>query len=146
MRIFGKRLSDKLVEGAIPVRRLNLDGDRQADLTVHGGTEKAVYAYPVEHYEYWRASAGDSGNVGPVCENLTTQNGLQKDLNIGDQVRVGTALLQVAQPRMPCYKLQVRFDRDAGAPAVRFPASRFEAFRLSQACQEGNPTRIDASG
>jgi MOSC domain-containing protein YiiM len=101
------------VHGAIPVRKLNLDGDLQADLTVHGGPEKAVYAYPVEHYEYWRTRVPETPEtLGAFGENLTTRNVLEKDLNVGDHVRVGTALLQVTQPRMPCYKLQVRFDRD----------------------------------
>jgi len=101
------------VEGTIPIRKLNLDGDRQADLTVHGGPDKAVYAYPVEHYEYWRTRVPETPEtLGAFGENLTTRSVLEKDLNIGDQVCVGTALLQVAQPRMPCYKLQVRFDRD----------------------------------
>jgi len=100
------------VEGSIAVRRLNLDGDRQADLTVHGGPDKAVYAYPIEHYEYWRTRVPETPTtLGAFGENLTTRDLLEKDLHIGDQVRVGTALLQVAQPRMPCYKLQVRFDR-----------------------------------
>jgi MOSC domain-containing protein YiiM len=101
------------VEGTIRIRKLNLDGDRQADLTVHGGPDKAVYAYPVEHYEYWRTRVPETQlTMGAFGENLTVRDVLEKDLNIGDQVRVGTALLQVAQPRMPCYKLQVRFDRD----------------------------------
>jgi len=100
------------VEGSIAVRRLNLDGDRQADLTVHGGPDKAVYAYPIEHYKYWRTRVPETpATLGAFGENLTTRDLLEKDLHIGDQVRVGTALLQVAQPRMPCYKLQVRFDR-----------------------------------
>lgn len=101
------------VEGSIPIRKLNLDGDRQADLTVHGGPDKAVYGYPIEHYDYWREKLLQMPpGVGVFGENLTTRDVLEENLNIGDQVRVGTALLQVAQPRMPCYKLQVRFDRE----------------------------------
>lgn len=101
------------VDGTIPVRRLNLDGDRQADLTVHGGPYKAVYAYPEEHYDYWRDLLPQMpSSLGAFGENLTTREVLEKDLCIGDRVRIGSALLQVAQPRMPCYKLQVRFDRD----------------------------------
>jgi MOSC domain-containing protein YiiM len=101
------------VDGSIALRKLNLDGDRQADLTVHGGPSKAVYAYPLEHYVYWRTHVPETPDVlGAFGENLTTRGVLEADLNIGDQVRVGTALLQVAQPRMPCYKLQLRFDRD----------------------------------
>jgi MOSC domain-containing protein YiiM len=101
------------VEGAIVIRKLNLDGDRQADLTVHGGPQKAVYGYPVEHYNYWRKLLPQMPPVfGAFGENLTTRGVSEEDLCIGDHVRVGTALLQVAQPRMPCYKLQVRFDRE----------------------------------
>jgi MOSC domain-containing protein YiiM len=101
------------VEGTIPVRKLNLDGDRQADLTVHGGPDKAVYGYPLEHYDYWRQQlTRTSLPLGAFGENLTTRGLLETDLCIGDHVRVGTASLQVAQPRMPCYKLQVRFDRE----------------------------------
>ena len=101
------------VDGTIPVRKLNLDGDRQADPVVHGGPDKAVYGYPVEHYDYWRRKVPEMpAKLGAFGENLTTSGVLEKDLYIGDHVRVGSALLQVAQPRMPCYKLQVRFDRD----------------------------------
>ena len=101
------------VQGIIPLRSLNLDGDRQADLVVHGGPDKAVYGYPLEHYEYWRAQLPQvPATLGAFGENLTTRGVLEKDFNIGDHVRIGTALLQVSQPRMPCYKLQVRFDRD----------------------------------
>jgi MOSC domain-containing protein YiiM len=101
------------VDGAIRLRKLNLDGDRQADLTVHGGPDKAVYVYPVEHYDYWRMRVPETpGTMGAFGENLTTRSVLESELNIGDQVRVGTTLLRVTQPRMPCYKLQVRFDRD----------------------------------
>jgi MOSC domain-containing protein YiiM len=101
------------VSGNIRVRKLNLEGDQQADLVVHGGPDKAVYGYPVEHYEYWRNLLPEMpSGIGIFGENLTTQDVTEQDLNIGDQVRVGSALLQVAQPRMPCHKLQVRFDRE----------------------------------
>lgn len=101
------------VESTIPIRKLNLDGDRQADLTVHGGPDKAVYAYPIEHYDYWREKLPElPPGLGIFGENLTTRGVLENALNIGDEVRVGTALLRAAQPRMPCYKLQVRFDRE----------------------------------
>ncbi len=101
------------VEGRVMVRTLNLDGDRQADLTVHGGADKAVYAYPVEHYDYWReALAGMSLPFGMFGENFTTQ-GLREDtLNLGDRFRIGEAELVVTQPRMPCYKLGIKFGRD----------------------------------
>src|SRR5215467_3823395 len=100
------------VAGTVAIRKLNLAGDQQADLTVHGGSEKAVYAYPVEHYEYWRKQLPNvSLSWGAFGENLTTM-GLSEDmLSIGDVLRVGSAVLQVTQPRMPCYKLEIRFKR-----------------------------------
>ncbi len=101
------------VGGAVEIKELNLAGDQQADLTVHGGAEKAVYAYPAEHYEYWRKELPDvSFSWGRFGENLTTE-GLREDtLCIGDQLRIGSAVLMVTQPRMPCYKRELRFDRE----------------------------------
>ena len=101
------------VAGVVAVRELNLAGDQQADLTVHGGSEKAVYAYPAEHYEYWRKQLSDvSLSWGAFGENLTTAGLWEDTLCIGDILRVGSAVLQITQPRMPCYKLQLRFNRD----------------------------------
>jgi len=101
------------VEGRVIVRRLNLDGDQQADLSVHGGLDKAVYGYPAEHYEYWRSELpGMELPWGMFGENLTTEGLLEKDVNIGDRFRIGSSVLMVTQPRMPCYKLQVKFGRD----------------------------------
>jgi MOSC domain-containing protein YiiM len=101
------------VSGPLMLRSTNLDGDRQADLRVHGGRNKAVYAYPSEHYEFWRAELPDAelgwGNFG---ENLTTEGLLEKDARIGDQFRIGGALVKVSQPRIPCFKLGIRFARD----------------------------------
>ena len=101
------------VAGTVAIRKLNLAGDQQADLTVHGGSGKAVYAYPVEHYEYWRKQLPNIAlSWGAFGENLTTM-GLSEDmLSIGDVLRVGSAVLQVTQPRMPCYKLEIRFERN----------------------------------
>jgi MOSC domain-containing protein YiiM len=101
------------VAGAVAIRELNLAGDQQADLSVHGGSEKAVYGYPAEHYEYWLKQLSDfSLSWGAFGENLTTE-GLREDtLYIGDVLKVGSAVLQVTQPRMPCYKLELRFNRD----------------------------------
>ena len=101
------------VAGAVAIRELNLDGDQQADLTVHGGLEKAVYAYPAEHYQYWREQLSDASlSWGAFGENLTIL-GLREDtVHIGDLLKVGCAVLRVTQPRMPCYKLQLRFNRD----------------------------------
>jgi len=97
------------VNGPVMVRRLNLDGDGQADLTVHGGVEKAVYAYPSEHYDLWREELGVSDLPwGMFGENLTTA-GLNEDtVNIGDRFRIGSCELIVTQPRMPCYKLGLK--------------------------------------
>jgi MOSC domain-containing protein YiiM len=100
------------VEGRIPLRRLNLEGDRQADLSVHGGAAKAVYAYPLEHYAFWRAELGDELPLGAFGENLTVDGlPLERDVAIGDRFRIGTAELVVTQPRLPCYKLGLRFGR-----------------------------------
>lgn len=101
------------VAGAVAIRKLNLTGDQQADLTVHGGSEKAVYAYPMEHYEYWRKQLSDvSLSWGAFGENLTIEGLTEHTVCIGDVLRIGSAVLQVTQPRMPCYKLALRFNRD----------------------------------
>jgi len=100
------------VEGRVALRRNNLAGDLQADLTVHGGRDKAVYAYPHEHYGYWRAELENREMpFGMLGENLTTEGVAEDQLHIGDTVRIGSAVLQVTQPRMPCYKLALRFGR-----------------------------------
>jgi MOSC domain-containing protein YiiM len=113
----GKRVSTGIfkepVAGRVVARRLNLDGDRQADLTVHGGEEKAVYVYPAEHYDYWRQELPTTALPwGVFGENLTTSGLLEEAVNVGDQFRVGTALLQATQPRLPCYKLGLKFGRE----------------------------------
>jgi MOSC domain-containing protein YiiM len=84
---------------------LNLDGDRQADLTVHGGRDKAVYAYPVEHLPLWNDELGTDFGLGTFGENLSTAGWLEDDVCIGDVWAWGEARLQVSQPRSPCYKL-----------------------------------------
>jgi MOSC domain-containing protein YiiM len=101
------------VDGPVAIRKLNLAGDKQADLTVHGGSEKAVYAYPAEHYDYWRQELPEVlFSWGKFGENLTTEGVLEDTLCIGDLLRIGSAVLMVTQPRMPCYKMDLRFDRD----------------------------------
>jgi MOSC domain-containing protein YiiM len=101
------------VEGRVRARKLNLDGDRQADLRVHGGAEKAVYAYPSEHYDYWRTELPDIELPwGMFGENFTVEGLNEKEVNIGDRFRIGDALFMVTQPRMPCYKLAAKFERD----------------------------------
>ena len=100
------------VAGRVMVRTLNLDGDRQADLSVHGGPEKAVYVYPSEHYDFWKRELPDMDLPWAMFgENFTTTGLFETEINIGDKFRVGTAELMVAQPRMPCYKLGIRFGR-----------------------------------
>jgi MOSC domain-containing protein YiiM len=101
------------IKGTVRLRKLNLDGDRQADLSVHGGAEKAVYAYPSEHYSYWRKTLPSMELPwGMFGENFTTEGLLETGISIGDQFQIGSARLMVTQPRMPCYKLGVKFGRD----------------------------------
>ena len=100
------------VKGPITLRKLNLDGDRQADLTVHGGIDKAVYSYPSEHYDYWHKQfLGTEIMWGMFGENFTTEGLFEDAVNVGDQFQIGSAKLVATQPRMPCYKLGVRFGR-----------------------------------
>jgi MOSC domain-containing protein YiiM len=111
------------VTDARPLRRFNIEGDGQADLTVHGGKDKAVYAYPSEHYDFWRNEWPRADYPwGLFGENLSTTGLLEDAVCIGDEFRVGTARLVVTQPRMPCFKLGIRF----GDPQIieRFLKSR----------------------
>jgi MOSC domain-containing protein YiiM len=118
------------VTGRVRVTRLRLEGDEQSDLRVHGGPDKAVYAYPSEHYEYWaRELPGADLPWGAFGENFTTEGLLERDVRIGDAFRVGSAEFLVTDPRMPCYKLGVRFDRDD--MVKRFLASGKSGFYLA---------------
>ena len=118
------------VLGRVRLRTLNLDGDRQADLSVHGGPEKAVYIYPMEHYEFWRRELPEMELPwGMFGENLTTTGLLETEIHIGDKFRVGAAEVMVTQPRMPCYKLGIRFGRTD--IIRRFLASERSGFYLS---------------
>ena len=100
------------VTGPVRVREHNLDGDEQADLSVHGGADKAVYAYPCEHYAYWRSELpGIELRWGAFGENLSTEGLSEAALRIGDRLRIGSAELLVTQPRLPCFKLGIRFGR-----------------------------------
>jgi MOSC domain-containing protein YiiM len=100
------------VAGRVMLRTLNLDGDRQADLSVHGGPSKAVYVYPSEHYDYWKHELpGMKLPWGMFGENFTTAGLFESDLNIGDKFGVGSAVVAVTEPRMPCYKLAIKFGR-----------------------------------
>jgi MOSC domain-containing protein YiiM len=128
--IFKKPVSDRVM-----VRSLNLDGDRQADLTVHGGADKAVYVYPFEHYDYWRSELPNTElTLGIFGENFTVTGFREEELNIGDRFRVGNVTLMVTQPRLPCYKLGIRFGRSD--MVKRFLASRRTGFYF-QVLQEG---------
>jgi MOSC domain-containing protein YiiM len=118
------------VTGRVRVGRLGLDGDKQADLTVHGGPQKAVYAYPSEHYEFWKAELNRSSLPwGMFGENLTTQGLLEDAVHVGDEFRSGSAMLVVTQPRLPCYKLGIKFG--AMEMVSRFQASGRSGFYLS---------------
>lgn len=99
------------VEGPVALRGHNLAGDQQVDLSAHGGRHKAVYLYPSEHYAYWREQLPDIDlGWGMFGENLTVE-GLDEDIAVGDLLEVGSALLRVTEPRVPCYKLGLRFGR-----------------------------------
>jgi MOSC domain-containing protein YiiM/N-acetylglutamate synthase-like GNAT family acetyltransferase len=100
------------VQGRIPVRRLGLEGDAQADLSVHGGPDKALYLYPQEHYPVWSNFLGRALVPGALGENLTTRGFLESDLSIGDVLEVGSAVVQVSEPRLPCVKLAARYQRE----------------------------------
>lgn len=113
----GQRISTGIfklpVEGPVMLRRLNLDGDRQADLSVHGGPSKAVYAYPSEHYPLWRKELPEMDlPFGAFGENFTTEGLNEDNTHIGSRFRIGEAVVVVTQPRQPCYKLAAKFGRD----------------------------------
>ena len=100
------------VEGRVMLRKLNLDGDRQADLTVHGGPTKAAYVYPAEHYDYWKRELPEMELPwGMFGENFTAGGLDEATVNIGDRLRLGAAEVLVTEPRMPCYKLGIKFGR-----------------------------------
>ena len=118
------------VQGRVALRKLNLDGDRQADLTVHGGENKAVYSYPLEHYSYWKKEwPGRQLPMGIFGENFTTEGLLEDTVYLGDRFAVGSAEVVVTQPRMPCYKLGIRFGADD--MVRRFLASGRSGFYLA---------------
>lgn len=123
------------VEGRVMLRTFNLDGDRQADLSVHGGRSKAVYVYPSEHYDYWKREFPEMKLPwGMFGENFTSTGLFEPELNIGDKYSVGSAVVMVTEPRLPCYKLAIKFGR---ADIVkRFLASERTGFYLA-VLQEG---------
>jgi len=111
-RFFDTGIFKTPVQGRLAVRGDNLEGDGQADLSVHGGPDKAVYAYPSEHYAYWREILGLDLEWGGFGENLTTEGLDEASVRIGDRYRIGTALFKVTQPRLPCFKLAMKLGRD----------------------------------
>ena len=103
----------KPVDGRVALRTLNLDGDRQADLSVHGGAYKAVYCYPLTHYDYWKKELpGRELPMGIFGENFTLDDFAEDSIYLGDRYSVGSAEVVVTQPRLPCYKLGIRFEDD----------------------------------
>ena len=120
------------VEGKVKVNPLNLAGDAQADLRVHGGASKSVYAYPFEHYEFWQTEYPNKDlPIAIFGENLTTEGILETEICAGDKIRVGTAEFIVTEPRFPCFKLGIRFDRKD--IIRRFQKSRRSGFYLAVA-------------
>jgi len=123
------------VAGRVMLRTLNLDGDRQADLSVHGGPSKAVYVYPSEHYDFWKRELPEMDLPwGMFGENFTTQGVREPEISIGDKFRIGQATVMATEPRMPCYKLGLRFGRTD--IIKRFLASERSGFYLA-VLQEG---------
>jgi len=121
------------VDGRVPLRTLNLDGDRQSDLSVHGGRHKAVYCYPLEHYSYWQAKLPNhSLPMGVFGENFTTEGLIEDSVQIGDRFAIGSAEVIATQPRMPCYKLGIRFQSndmikhflESGRPGIYLAVTR----------------------
>jgi MOSC domain-containing protein YiiM len=118
------------IEGRVFLRKIDLDGDRQADLTVHGGEYKAVYCYPLEHYAYWKTELpGYNLTLGNFGENFSTEGLLEDAVHLGDRFSIGSAEVVVTQPRLPCYKLGIRFQSDA--MVKRFLASKRSGFYLA---------------
>jgi MOSC domain-containing protein YiiM len=130
------------ISGPVLLRSLNLDGDRQADLSVHGGIFKAVYAYPSEHYPFWRQEIpGSDLPWGMFGENFTTAGLSEDELHVGDRLQIGSSIVMVRQPRTPCYKLAAKFQRDD--MIERFLLSGRSGFYFSVE-QEGSVAAEDA--
>jgi MOSC domain-containing protein YiiM len=130
------------VSGSVLVKRLNIAGDQQSDLSVHGGPDKAVYAYPSEHYAFWRVELpGLDLSWGAFGENLTTEGLSEDTIHIGDRLLIGSTEFTVTQPRMPCFKLGIRFNRPD--MVKRFLLSGRTGFYLS-VFQEGEVTAEDS--
>jgi MOSC domain-containing protein YiiM len=118
------------VKGRVALRTMNLDRDRQSDLTVHGGKDKAVYCYPVAHYEYWKETLpGRALPPGSFGENFTIESPLEHSVHIGDRFSIGSAEVVVTQPRLPCYKLGIRLE--SGDMVKRFLESGRSGFYMA---------------
>lgn len=136
----GRRVSTGIfkspVSGRVALRKLNLDGDGQADLSVHGGAYKAVYCYQLVHYEFWkRELPGREMQPAAFGENFTVDGPEENEIFLGDRYSVGSAAVVVAQPRLPCYKLGIKFGDDE--MVKRFFEARRSGFYLSVA-REGD--------
>jgi MOSC domain-containing protein YiiM/ferredoxin-NADP reductase len=131
------------IDAPLTLKRCNFTGDGQADLSAHGGIDKAVYCYPLEHYDFWRGEIGRAAlPMGQFGENVTTAGVLESELRIGDLLRIGTALLQVSEPRIPCYKLVMHMN--AGSDfSVRFLAANRTGF-YCRVLEEGTVAPDDA--
>jgi MOSC domain-containing protein YiiM len=138
-RIVTTAIYKEPVVGRVALRKLNLDGDRQADLTVHGGEHKAVYCYSLAHYAYWKKELPERElPMGMFGENFTIDAGkdvLEDSVHLGDRFSIGAAEVTVTQPRLPCYKLGVRFQSDD--MVKRFLASGKTGFYVA-VLREGN--------
>jgi MOSC domain-containing protein YiiM len=142
----GKRVRTSIFKSAsaghVRVMTLNLEGDEQSDLSVHGGAHKAVYAYPSEHYPFWHEEVPEVDlPLGAFGENFTTEGLFEEAVHIGDRFRVGTAKFIVTQPRLPCFKLGIRFGRQE--MVKRFLRSGRTGFYLA-VLEEGSVTAGDS--
>ncbi|WP_341663166.1 MOSC domain-containing protein [Vibrio sp.] len=131
-------IDKKVVEGRQSVSFLGLVGDEQGDPRFHGGVEKALHIYPTEHYSKWVKELGDRDifhHIGAFGENISSSGVTEKDICIGDKIRIGSTLLEVSQGRMPCWKLNVRFDQKDMAKRLQNSLRTGWYFRV---IQEGN--------
>lgn len=130
------------VSGSVMLREMNIDGDGQGDLKVHGGTYKAIYGYPIEHYSHWKqVLKRDDLTFGQFGENLTVEGMLEEEVHIGDVFQIGSDVkLQITQPRVPCFKLGYKM----GMP--EFPKQFLESRRVGfyfRVLEEGEITAGD---
>lgn len=144
-RAISTSIDKRPVQGRVGVTHLRLEGDTQANLQVHGGINKAVYAYPIEHYAVWAGELGRSiAAPGAYGENLTVEGLLETELCLGDRLRIGTALLEVSEPREPCFKLDAFVQLDGFG--LRMIATRRCGFYLrvieEGTLQAGDPIAI----